>query len=131
MTVYSIGDAERLLGVKAHVIRYWEKEIALIQPQKDALGRRLYSKQDLRLLLRIKYLLYERRFTVEGAREELFRELAGERQDAKALIEELRSQLLDLYFLAKNSTTRIDKSTVSDTVDEGVADAEACPPAAP
>jgi DNA-binding transcriptional MerR regulator len=98
MAWYSIGDAEELLGLKAHVIRYWEREIPLVKPQKDASGRRLYSKRELRLLLRLKYLLYKRHFTLEGAREELFRELAGHSPDLRAHIDALRSDLVDLYF---------------------------------
>jgi DNA-binding transcriptional MerR regulator len=106
MAAYGIGDLEKLLGVKAHVIRYWEKEIPLIQSRRDLGGRRVYAKRDLLVFFRLKYLLYDRRFTIEGAREQLFRELTGEGnggsdsvQNLKAHIEALRSDLLDLYFL--------------------------------
>jgi DNA-binding transcriptional MerR regulator len=94
----SISDAERILAVKAHVIRYWEQEIPLIRPRKDSYGRRVYGSRELQLLLRLKHLLYERRFTLEGAREQLYRELAGDFQDLRAGISELRSHLLDLYY---------------------------------
>ncbi|MDR2078526.1 MAG: MerR family transcriptional regulator [Treponema sp.] len=121
MTGYGIGDLEKLLGVKAHVIRYWEKEIPLIQSRKDLSGRRVYAKRDLLIFFRLKYLLYDRRFTIEGARDQLFREITGgddavsnsvaaagaekppstqlPAQNLKAYIEALRSELLDLYFL--------------------------------
>jgi DNA-binding transcriptional MerR regulator len=99
MKTYSIGDAERILRVKDHVIRYWEKEIPLIQPAKDMYGRRLYSDRDLQILLRLKYLLYDKRFTLEGAREELLKELSGDEQDLRGNISALRSRLLDLYVL--------------------------------
>lgn len=101
MAVYTISDAEELLKVKAHVIRYWEKEIPLIQSSKDTYGRRLYSNRDIQILLRLKYLLHIRRFTIEGAREELLRELTGTDQDLSSQISVLRSQLLDLYFFLK------------------------------
>jgi DNA-binding transcriptional MerR regulator len=97
MTLY-ISDVERILKIKAHVIRYWEQEIPLIQPRKDTYGRRVYGDREIQLLLRLKYLLYERRFTLEGAREQLYRELAGDFQDLRAGISELRSRLLDLYY---------------------------------
>ena len=97
MSFYSSSDVERLLGVKAHVIRYWEREIPLIQPEKNKYGRRIYRDRDLQILLRLKYLLYERRFTLEGAREQLYLELAGENQDLRAQISALRSELLKLY----------------------------------
>ncbi|MCL2094381.1 MAG: MerR family transcriptional regulator [Treponema sp.] len=94
MAPYSIGDVERLLDVKAHVIRYWEKEIPLIQPVKDTYGRRSYSDRDLEILLRLKHLLYERRFTLEGARDQLYQELSGEHQDLRGSISALRADLL-------------------------------------
>jgi DNA-binding transcriptional MerR regulator len=111
MAAYGIGDLEKLLGVKAHVIRYWEKEIPLIQSRRDLNGRRVYAKRDLTVFFRLKYLLYDRRFTIEGAREQLFRERTGEGDDGsdsaqnlKAHIEALRSDLLDLYFLVHKPT---------------------------
>jgi DNA-binding transcriptional MerR regulator len=102
MGAYTIGDVERLLGLKAHVIRYWDKEIPLLQPKKDHSGKRVYSGRDLRILLRLKYLLYERRFTIEGARDELFRERLGN-QDLQAQIDALRSDLAELYLLVSRS----------------------------
>ena len=103
MASYTIGDAERLLRVKVHVIRYWEKEIPLIQPGKDVYGRRMYRDRDLQIFFRLKYLLYERRFTLEGARDQLYRELAGEYQDLRAHISAMRSELLDLFFFIRRS----------------------------
>lgn len=101
MGSYGIGDAVRLLRVKVHVIRYWEREIPLIQPRKDSLGKRCYSDRDMQLLLRLKHLLYERHFTVEGAREELYRELSGDYQDLRAQIAALRRELLNVFYLVK------------------------------
>jgi len=102
MASYGIGDVERLLRVKIHVIRYWEKEIPLIQPVKDTYGRRMYRDRDLQIFFRLKYLLYERRFTIEGARTQLYRELTGEYQDLRGYISALRSELLDLFFFVQN-----------------------------
>ncbi|MDR1899404.1 MAG: MerR family transcriptional regulator [Treponema sp.] len=101
MASYMIRDLERLLRVKNHVIRYWEKEIPLIQPKKDAFGRHSYSDRDLQIFLRLKHLLHERHFTLEGAREELYRELSGERQDLRAAMAALRSELLRLYDIVR------------------------------
>ena len=103
MASYGIGQVEKLLGVKAYVIRYWEKEIPLIR-SRDQGGRRVYAKRDLLILFRLKHLLYDRRFTIQGAREQLFREYAGESvsQDLKASLEALRSELVDMYFLVHN-----------------------------
>ncbi|MDR0568858.1 MAG: MerR family transcriptional regulator [Spirochaetaceae bacterium] len=102
MISYTLHDLQRLLGVKPYIIRYWEKEIPLLQPKKEPNGRRSYSNRDIQLFLRLKYLLYDRRFTVEGAREQLFRELSGENQDIRAIIAALRTELADLFFLLAN-----------------------------
>ena len=103
MASYSIGDAQRLLQVKVHVIRYWEKEIPLIQPVKDVYGRRTYGNRDLQILFRLKHLLYDRRFTLEGAKAQLYRELAGEHQDLRGSISALRSELLELFFFVSRA----------------------------
>jgi DNA-binding transcriptional MerR regulator len=102
MKSYSAADAGRILRVKAHVIRYWEKMIPLIQPVKDKQGKRFYSGRDIELLFRLKHLLYDRRFTIEGAKEELYREVSDEQQDLRAQIAVLRSQLMDLYLQVKS-----------------------------
>jgi DNA-binding transcriptional MerR regulator len=98
---YGIRDLERILQVKIHVLRYWEREIPLVQPHKDLSGKLRYSDRDLQIFLRLKYLLYKRHFTVEGAREELFREISGGAQDLRAQIAALRSELAGLYLSIK------------------------------
>jgi DNA-binding transcriptional MerR regulator len=52
-------------------LRYWESEFAVLSPKKSGTGHRLYRRKDVELLLRIKHLLYEKRFTIEGARQSL------------------------------------------------------------
>jgi len=101
MAVYTMSEARDLLGVKPHVIRYWEQEIPLIQSSKDNYGRRIFSGRDMQILLRLKHLLYNRRFTIEGAKEELYRELTDNTQNLRSRISQLRSELLDLYFFLK------------------------------
>ena len=103
MSTYSMSELERLLRVKSHVIRYWEKEIPLIQPEKNNFGRRVYRDRDLQLLFRLKYLLYERRFTIEGAKSQLYLEMAGENQDLRARISALRTELFSLFSLVRPS----------------------------
>ena len=101
MGFYTAVDAAMMLHVKTHVIRYWEREIPLIQSKKNHHGKRYYSERDMQILMRLKHLLYDKHFTVEGAKEELIREISGEHQDLRAQITELRSQLMELYFLVK------------------------------
>jgi DNA-binding transcriptional MerR regulator len=106
---YGIGEVEDVLGVKAHVIRYWEKEIPLVQPKKNKFnGRMRYSQKDIQLLLRLKHLLYDKKFTVDGAREQLYLELSGDLREQKlrSEIASLRSDLLDIYFLNRRRQDR-------------------------
>ncbi len=74
---FKIGEVARLTGVKPYVLRYWETEFKAIQPVKSRSRQRLYRKRDVELILRIKQLLYEQRFTIEGARKQI-REDLGE-----------------------------------------------------
>ena len=99
MAAYTMAHASELLKLKPHVIRYWETVIPLLKSSKDNYNRRIYSSRDMQILFRLKHLLYERRFTLEGAREELYRELSSDNQDIRSRLAMLRSDLLDLYAL--------------------------------
>lgn len=68
---FKIGETARMCGVKPYVLRYWETEFRSVKPQKTRSQQRLYRKRDVELLLRIRHLLYEERFTIEGARTRL------------------------------------------------------------
>jgi DNA-binding transcriptional MerR regulator len=74
---FKIGEVSDLLGVEPYVLRYWETEFATLSPKKSGTGHRLYRRKDVELLLRIKHLLYDRKFTIEGARQTLQQELRG------------------------------------------------------
>src|SRR5438132_12214767 len=68
---FKIGEVSDLLGVEPYVLRYWETEFPSLSPKKSGTGHRLYRRKDVELLLRIKHLLYEKRFTIDGARQYL------------------------------------------------------------
>lgn len=68
---FKIGEVSELLGLEPYVLRYWETEFAVLSPKKSGTGHRLYRRKDVELLLRIKHLLYEKRFTIEGARQSM------------------------------------------------------------
>jgi|ERR1051326_217709 DNA-binding transcriptional MerR regulator len=65
---FRIGEVSRLAGIKPHVLRFWETEFPRIGPKKSGTGQRLYRRKDVELVLEIKGLLYDKRFTIEGAR---------------------------------------------------------------
>ncbi|MBE6345027.1 MAG: MerR family transcriptional regulator [Spirochaetaceae bacterium] len=107
MATYSIGEIEELTGIKAHVLRYWEEVIPGFAPKKDMGGRRVYFDRDIQTIMRLKYLIQEKKFTIEGARSELIAEAdlysSVEKETATALetITEIRSSLTDLYLLVR------------------------------
>jgi DNA-binding transcriptional MerR regulator len=80
---YSISEVSDLVGVKPHVLRYWETQFKMLRPRKGRGGARMYRKRDIEVLFDIKQLLYDQRFTIAGAR----RKILDERQDGKDQIE--------------------------------------------
>lgn len=72
---FKIGEVCDLVGVQAHVLRYWETEFPQLSPQKNRSGQRSYRRKDVEISLRIKELLYDDMFTIAGARKRLQSEL--------------------------------------------------------
>ena len=68
---FRIGEVASAVGVETHVLRYWETEFRSIRPQKSSRGQRVYSRRDVETLLRVRELLYDRGFTIAGARKQL------------------------------------------------------------
>ena len=74
---FKIGEVCDLVGVQAHVLRYWETEFPMLAPQKNRSGQRSYRRRDVEISLRIKELLYEEMFTIAGAKKKLQNEVRG------------------------------------------------------
>jgi DNA-binding transcriptional MerR regulator len=68
---FRIGEVSRLAGIKPYVLRFWETEFSSLGPKKSGKGHRLYRRKDVELVLEIKRLLYDKRYTIEGARKYL------------------------------------------------------------
>jgi len=68
---YSIGEVCDLTGLKAHVLRYWETQFELLHPTKNRAGNRVFRPKEIELILLVKHLLYEQKFTIGGARQRL------------------------------------------------------------
>lgn len=68
---FKIGEVCELVGVQAHVLRYWETEFPMLSPQKNKSGQRSYRRRDVEIALRVKQLLYNEMFTIAGARKKL------------------------------------------------------------
>jgi len=99
---FRIGEVSQLVGVEAYVLRYWESEFPALSPKKSSSGQRMFRRKDVELLLNIKHLLYDRKFTIEGARKAL-NDKAPIRQEelfpAASPLPEIRKQLIDIVKL--------------------------------
>ena len=68
---YSIKEVSEMTKLKPYVLRYWESEFPSLKPTKNKAGNRTYKKHDIQVILDIKKLLYDKKFTIKGAVEEL------------------------------------------------------------
>jgi DNA-binding transcriptional MerR regulator len=75
---FRIGEVSKLTGVKPYVLRFWEQEFPGLGPKKSGTGHRLYRRKDVEMVLEIRHLLYEKRYTIEGARKWLETRPKGE-----------------------------------------------------
>ena len=97
----SISEVSDMVGVKSHVLRYWETQFPMLRPRKNRAGNRMYRPEEVRMLFHIKELLYDRRFTIAGAKRKLAEERKVEPEvelrfgDAvnKLLIHEVKTEL--------------------------------------
>ena len=88
---FRIGEVSSLLGLEPYVLRYWETEFPTLSPKKSSTGHRLFRRKDVELLLKIKHLLYEKRFTIDGARQYLHAEAKSANQ------KEVKQEQQDLF----------------------------------
>ena len=65
---YSISEVSKMTDIEQYVLRYWETEFEQLSPQKNRAGNRIYTNKDIRLILYIKELLREKKYTIEGAK---------------------------------------------------------------
>jgi DNA-binding transcriptional MerR regulator len=68
---YSISEVAELVGLPAHVLRYWESQFSVLNPSKNRSGNRVYQRKEIKLILLVKQLLHEEKYTVEGAKQKL------------------------------------------------------------
>src|SRR5215211_8946353 len=81
---FKIGEVCELIKVQPHVLRYWETEFPMLAPQKNRAGQRVYRRKDVEMVLRIRDLLYEEKFTIAGAKKKLMEETRHGASRAKA-----------------------------------------------
>lgn len=68
---YSIGEASEIAGVKSHVLRYWETLFPDLKPAKNKAGKRIYTEKDIEVVLRLKGLIRDQKYSTAGAKKEI------------------------------------------------------------
>ena len=99
---FKIGEVSEIADLPPYVLRFWESEFSRIRPKRSDSGQRLYRKKDIELILKIKHLLYEKNFTIKGAKKHL-QSSAKENPPSSnpPLMEEIRSELKEIRALLK------------------------------
>jgi len=68
---YKIGEVAQMAGVKTSVLRFWESEFIFLKPEKSTTGQRLYSRSEVELIMQVRRLLYDEKFTIEGVKKRI------------------------------------------------------------
>ena len=93
---YSIGEVSKMVDLKSYVLRYWETEFKQLSPPKNRAGNRTYRKKDIDLIIRIKDLLYNKKFTIEGARSMLGRKIFSGTPLLDKQLDTIKKELLEI-----------------------------------
>jgi len=105
---YSIGEVSELTQLKAYVLRYWETEFSQLKPPKNRAGNRTYRQKDIDMILNIKDLLYNKKFTIDGARavlsgKETIPESGGQSESLnekqKVILKKIKEDLEGILFI--------------------------------
>ncbi len=109
---YSIAEVSNITGLKPYVLRYWETEFRELKPAKNRAGNRIYKKSDIRIIFLIKRLLYQQKYTIEGAKQRLLKlknfkdpkqQLSISNLKRDDLIEEIQSELKAILDILNNN----------------------------
>ena len=94
---FKIGEVGEIAELPTYVLRFWETEFARIKPKRTSSGQRLYSKNDVELILKIKYLLYDKKYTIQGAKRQLKPKQVEKTTDSSSnILDEIRSELKNI-----------------------------------
>lgn len=98
---FRIGEVSKILNVEPYVVRYWETEFRTIKPVRTRTSQRLYRKKDVEELLNIRNLLYSQRFTIDGAKKQLYktkedREAKNKNSEEKERLIRIKEELMQI-----------------------------------
>jgi DNA-binding transcriptional MerR regulator len=101
---FKISEVCQIVGVEPYVLRFWETEFPGLAPQKSKTGHRVYKRKDVENVLRVKELLYDRGFTIAGARRQLSKTKTSRKADRDEVLMRVRSELQDILTLLRRKT---------------------------
>jgi DNA-binding transcriptional MerR regulator len=93
---FKIGEVSDICGLPTHVLRFWETEFKKINPRRTASGQRMYTQKNIAVILEIKHLLHEKKFTIEGARKYLYARTETESPSIREFLNDLKTELTDI-----------------------------------
>jgi len=99
---FRIGEVCKIVDIEPFVLRFWETEFPNLAPEKSKSGHRVYKRKDIEKVLRIKELLYERGYTIAGARKQLSRSRPKEHR--QKILHQIREELRDILTLLRRNT---------------------------
>lgn len=112
---FRIGEVCDLIKVQPHVLRYWETEFPMLAPQKNRAGQRVYRRKDVEMVLRIRDLLYEEKFTIAGAKKRLLEDMRGGSARARLAEEIASEQKTEAQPASASASPTADQSTSPQT----------------
>ena len=101
---FKISEVCQIVGVEPYVLRFWETEFPGLAPQKSKTGHRVYKRKDVENVLRVKELLYDRGFTIAGARKQLWKTKTSRKANRDEVLMRVRSELQDILTLLRRKT---------------------------
>jgi DNA-binding transcriptional MerR regulator len=117
---YSISEVSRITGLEQYVLRYWETEFPELKPAKNRAGNRIYTNKDIKLIMHIKQLLRDEKYTIEGAKQVMKEftpepdtgeqlELLSVPQKKKVQDEEIKGDLVEVKELLQEMLEKLEK----------------------
>jgi DNA-binding transcriptional MerR regulator len=101
---FKIGEVCELVGIEPYVLRFWETEFPNLAPQKSKAGHRVYRRRDVEMIFKIKNLLYDRGFTIAGARKQLARSRPLEAPERDRILAQVCNELREILTLLERKT---------------------------
>ena len=100
---FKIGEVSKIAELPSHVLRFWETEFKRIKPRRTESGQRSYTKKDIEIILEIKHLLYEKKFTIDGARKFISAKAEAESPATRRFLKDLRTELSSIRNMLDNN----------------------------